>query len=405
MTSGISAVLGTVSLVGGLLVVVGIVLAIIAGSQGRGARSGVILAVFGVLLFTVFQLISRGVIVVQPTQVAVVFRTLSGDLADVPRGSGTHIIVPVFEEAIRYPINIQEYTMSGVSAEGDQQGDDAVRARTQDGQEVFLDLTVFYSVNPNDANAIHRSWYNPQIGGDFRIDDFERAFVRPTVRSRVRDIVSQFTAREIYGETRSAMRVDMEANVRERFESEGLILSDLLLRDVTFSQQFTAAIEQAQVAEQEALRAEIRVRQAEQSAQQVRVEAAGQRDATIARAEGEARSIVLRAEAEAEALRLVSEQIAANPALIQYTYVQNLSDNINLALVPSGSPFLFDFASIEAIPEGRDITAPETNYDPAELENPGTIGSGDIESPIGTTGTGATTGETAPVATPSGTGN
>lgn len=42
----------------------------------------------------------------------------------------------------------------------------------------------------------------------------------------------------------------------------------------------------------------------------------------------------------------MSEQIAANPSLIQYLYVQNLSDNVNIALVPSNSPFLFDFESL-----------------------------------------------------------
>ncbi len=395
MTSGISAVLGTVSLIGGLLVVVGIVLAIVAGSQGRGVRGGVILAVFGVLLFFIFQLISRGVIVVQPTQVAVVFRTLSGDLAEQPRESGTHIIVPVFEEAIRYPINVQEYTMSGTSNEGDQQGDDAVRARSQDGQEVFLDITVFYSVDPANVNNLHRRWYNPLMGSDFDIRGFENEFVRPAVRSRVRDVVSQYTASQIFGETRSEIRVDMENSVRERFAAEQLILSDLLLRDVTFSDQFTEAIELAQVAEQAALRAEIEVREIEQQAQQARARAAGQRDAAIAAAEGEARAIVLRAEAEAEALALVSEQIAANPALIQYTYVQSLSDNISLALVPSGSPFLFDFASLEAsAANGMTTNAEATDVEATPDPTPQPSASNNNDEP-----------ERAPTATPSGAGN
>ncbi|MBC7814668.1 MAG: hypothetical protein H7175_26160, partial [Burkholderiales bacterium] len=80
--------------------------------------------------------------------------------------------------------------------------------------------------------------------------------------------------------------------------------------------------------------------------------------ASIAAAEGQAQSIILRAQSEAEALRLVSEQIAANPALIQYQYIQNLSDNVQIALVPSNSPFLFDFDSL--LSGGiTDFTAPE----------------------------------------------
>ena len=62
------------------------------------------------------------------------------------------------------------------------------------------------------------------------------------------------------------------------------------------------------------------------------------------------------AEAEAEALRLVSEQIAANPNLIPYQYVQRLSDNVGLALIPSNSPFLFDINTFTAL---EDFTAPD----------------------------------------------
>jgi hypothetical protein len=55
---------------------------------------------------------------------------------------------------------------------------------------------------------------------------------------------------------------------------------------------------------------------------------------------------------------LVSEQIAANPSLIQYMYVQNLSDNVRLILVPSSSPFLFDFNSLADPTSG--FVAPES---------------------------------------------
>lgn len=384
MASGISAILGTISFIGALLTILGIGIAVVSASQGRGVRLGAVLAIVGVVLFFVFQLISRGVIVVQPTQVAVVFRTISGELADQPRESGTHIVYPVFEEAILYPINVQEYTMSGMTSEGAQTGNDAVRARTEDGQEVLMDITVLYRVDAQQVNTLHRLWYDTATGRP----SYEQEFVRPTVRALVRDVASQYTAREIYGETRTTMSEQMEEVVAARFDQEGLILNDLLLRDVTFSDQFRTAIEQAQVAEQEANRAEIEVRRIEQEAEQARARAAGERDARIARAEGEAQATILQAQAEAEALRLVSEQIAANPGLIQYLYVQNLSDNVSIALVPSTSPFLFDFNSLpEANP---DLQAPETGFDPQQFE------SQFEESPSGA----ATTPEEAPVATP-----
>ena len=365
MVSGISAVLSTISLIGVLLAIAGVALAVVASSQGRSVRSGSIWAILGVVVFATFQLISRGVIVVQATEVSVVFRTLSGQLTE-PRQEGTHIIIPVLEEAILYPTNVQEYTMSGTTTEGATQGDDAVRARSEDGQEVFMDITILYRVRDNaEVNELHRGWYNRSYGSVFNIDQFQNAFVRPTVRALVRDVTSQYTARQIYGETRSALRDEMAEVVRVRFDREGLDLTDLLLREVTFSEQFTRAIEQAQVAEQDALRAEIRVRETEQLA----------------------RSTILNARADAESLRLISEQIAANPALIQYLYVQNLSDNVGIALVPANSPFLFDMASLPEAMEN--FSAPEStssddstfDVDDVEIEVPGE-GLDESESPL-----------------------
>ena len=51
-----------------------------------------------------------------------------------------------------------------------------------------------------------------------------------------------------------------------------------------------------------------------------------------------------------------SQQIAANPSLIQYLYVQNLSDNVRVITVPSNSPFLFDFNSLAQ--PNNDFTPP-----------------------------------------------
>lgn len=367
MVSGISAILNTISLLGILMLLAGVALVVVNSSQGRSPRGGVILAVFGLVIFGLFQIVSRGVFVVQPTQRAVVFRTLSGELTE-PRGPGTHVIIPVFEQAILYPVNVDQYTMSGITAEGDVAGNDAVEARSRDGQVVLLDITVLYRVsnNASEINTLHQRWYDTARARP----NYRDGFIRPTVRALARDATSRYNASGIYGEQRTALNDEMEQLIAAEFQQEGLILEDLLLRNVTFSDQFTAAIEQAQVAEQETLRAEIRVRQVQQEAQQNVARAQGERDAAIERARGAAAATILEAQAQAEALRIVSEQIAANPALIQYTYVQNLSDNIGLALVPSDSPFLFDFASLgEAMP---DFVAPETGLNTDDLLNPET---------------------------------
>ena len=341
---GISSVLGALSLIGFLIFLGGIALVVLSASQGRPIRNGIILAIVGVVAGVLFSVISQGILIVQPDEVAVIFNTLNGNL-ETPRRAGTSIIVPVIEQSTIYPIRQQQYTMSDTTTEGAIQGQDAVAARTIDGQEVRVDITVIYGVNPDQANIVHQRWQ----------DRYETDFIRPTTRSIVRDVVSRYRAEDIYGSKRTEMETATQAQLQTQMEPQGLALSSVLVRDITFSAQFSASIEQAQIAQQEAERASLIVQQKQFEADQLRAQAAGQRDAAITIAQGQAQATVLQAQAQAEALRLVSEQIAANPMLIQYQYIQTVGPNIRLALVPSNSPFLFDFSSIAANPA---FTAP-----------------------------------------------
>jgi len=369
----LSQLLGVVSLLGFVGFLAGVGLVVVNASQGRPVRGGVMMALFGIIVGLLFTVMSQGIIIVQPQETAVLFNVLSGDLQDPPLRAGTHIVVPVLQEATIYPIEQQQYTMSGIPNEGAVQGNDAVRARTVDGQEIFLDITVIYAIDPAKVNIIHQSWQNR----------YENDFIRPTVRGIVREEASNFRAEEIYGERRSELEDNIQTTMKARMTEQGLQLTDLLIRDVTFSDEFTRSIEQKLIADQEAQQAAFKVQQAQQEAEQRRVQAQGERDAAIAIAEGEARSIVLKAAAEAEGLRLVSEQIAANPSLIQYQYIQNLSDNVNVALAPTNSPFLFDFASL-ADPNA-DFVAPAVPE--VQLNE---VGSGDTDgtNALGTTGEG-----------------
>jgi regulator of protease activity HflC (stomatin/prohibitin superfamily) len=346
---GISSVLGALSLIGFLIFLGGIAIVVLSASQGRPVRNGILLALGGVIVGIVFSVISQGILIVQPDEVAVVFNTLNGNL-EQPRRSGTSIIVPVIQQVTIYPIRQQQYTMSDTATEGALQGQDAVSARTIDGQEVRLDLTILYGIDPTQVNQVHQRWQ----------DRYEADFVRPTARGIVRDVVSRYRAEDIYGEKRSELEDAIKAQLKARMDEEGLTLTDTLVRDITFSQQFSASIEQAQIAQQEAQRANLIVQQKQYEANQLRAQAAGQRDAAITIAQGAAQATVLQAQAQAEALRLVSQQIAANPMLIQYQYIQTVGPHLNVALIPSNSPFLFDLNSVAANPNFNAPPVPQS---------------------------------------------
>jgi prohibitin 2 len=322
---GISGLLSAVSLLGFLLFLLGIALVVISASQGRPVRGGILLAALGLVFGALLSVISAGILIVEPTQVAVVFNTLNGQLEN-PRSPGTHIVVPIVQTSTIYSTASDTYTQETGSGGG--QG--PVTARTSDGQEVLIEVSVLYRINPAQVNLIHQNWQNRYLD----------ELVVPVLRGFVRDVVSDFRAEAVYSTSREEIQNEIEERMRERLSTEGLELTDLIVRDVSFSNvEFAEAIERVQTAERQA-------QAAEQEAEQQRIRAQGQSDARIIAAQGEAEATILQANAQAEALRLVSEQIAQNPNLIQYEYIRNLADNVRLVLVPSGGPFLFDFNSV-----------------------------------------------------------
>lgn len=351
----IGGILGILGLLGFVLFVAGIAVSVTSASQGRSARSGVLLAVVGLVVGILFSIIGQGIVFVEPTEAAVVINTLSGDVG-TPLTGGTHIVLPIVQRvAAQYPVTQQEYTMSATANEGSQSGDDSVEARTQDGQTVRFDITIIYRIPSETAGGLYQRWNQNYLNG----------FIRPTTRSIVRDVVSQYTAEEIYGEARAQMAADITNDATPRFAAENLELSDMLIRSINFSPTFTEAIEKKVVAAQE-------LEQAKVVAETAKTTAEGRANAAIASAQGEAQSVEINAKAQAEALRLVSEQLAANPSLIQYLYVQNLSDNVQLILLPSNSPFLFDVNSLMQANANLTVPAvPESAATPIPTPTPG----------------------------------
>ena len=189
--------------------------------------------------------------------------------------------------------------MSAKGTEGAISGDDSVEARTKDGQTVKFDITVLFRIVPADAGKLYLSWNNNYLSG----------FVRPTARALVRETVSKYTAEQIYGEARVQLGADIKSAISERFTRENLELTDLLVRDITFSPDFTNAIEQKVVAAQNLERAKT-------DADRAKTEAEGKANAVIAAAQGDAQAVEINAKAQAEALRLVREKIAANRSII-----------------------------------------------------------------------------------------
>ena len=314
-----------------LVVVAFLALAVLRARQGkktRGAITGIIAAVIaGVVLSTV----SAGLVFVQPQERGVGISAIAPDgYRKEVMQPGLRWVIPYAGSVKTYSISKETYTMSIAHLEGEVQGDDSIAARTADGQEVYIDASIIFSLNPADVLDVHIIWQDRYVEG----------LVRPTVRGVIRDAVSQFRVNEVYSTRRDELKQQMEDEMRSAMENNGLILSDFVLRNITFTPEYAASIEQKQIAEQLAQQAEYIVEQRRQEAEQARQVAEGTKDAAILAAEGRAESVVIEAKAEAEALQLIADVLATNPQLLNYRYIEKLAPGIEVMLVPNDNPYL-----------------------------------------------------------------
>ena len=314
-----------------LLVVAFLVLTVIRARQGkktRGTVTGIIVAVAAAVLLNT---LSAGLVFIQPQERGVVISAVApkGYREDVLQ-PGLRWVVPYAESVKTYSISKETYTMSIATLEGEIQGDDSIAARTSDGQEVYVDASIIFSLNPNEVLNVHITWQDRYVDG----------LVRPTVRGIIRDAVSQFRVNEVYSTRREELKSQIQEQMTEAMQENGLILSDFVLRNITFTPEYAASIEQKQIAEQLAQQAQYIVEQRRQEAEQARQVAEGVKDAAIIEAEGQAEAQVIKAKAEAEALQLIADVLAENPELLNYRYIEKLSPGIEVMLVPNDNPYL-----------------------------------------------------------------
>jgi regulator of protease activity HflC (stomatin/prohibitin superfamily) len=215
---------------------------------------GFIVVLIGVLTACVIE-IDAGQVGVQK---------LFGQVQSSVLSSGLHFINPAVE-VIKLDTKTQNYTMSGVQDEGHKAGDDAIRVLSADGLEVTIDLSVLYRLVPNDAPKLLS-----QTG-----EDYEDKIVRPITRTRIRDNAVYYDAVALFSTKRDEFQQRIFKTIETDFKIRGLLLENLLVRNITLPQSVKTTIEQKINAEQDAQKMQFVLQKERQEAERKRVEAQG----------------------------------------------------------------------------------------------------------------------------------
>ena len=314
-----------------------IVIVILRASRSKSIKGGVTILLVVLAVALVLSTVSAGLVFIQPDERGVVVSALQpGGYRPEALQPGLRWIIPFFESVVRYPISRQTYTMSIAPSEGAVKGDDSITARTADGQEIFVDASVIFAIDPVKVVQVNITWQNRYID----------ELVRPLARGVIRDIVSQYKVEEVVTSKRVEMTSLITQGLQQKFEENGLSLIDFILRNITFSPEYAASVEQKQVAEQQAQQAAFVVEQRRQEAEQARQVAQGQADAVVINAKGAADARVLQAQAEAQALKLIAAALQNNDNLLLYQYISKLAPGVQVMLVPNNNPYLLTIPSL-----------------------------------------------------------
>jgi prohibitin 1 len=169
-------------------------------------------------------------------------------------GEGIHLINPM---KTNNELSIQTQTLK-----------ESASVPSSEGLMMSLDTSLIYHLNPDRAAEVFQ-----KIGADY-----ENVVVEPTLRSAIREATASHTANALYTGEREMVAKQIYDQVSTQLMQRGLIVENVLLRDIQLPATLKAAIEAKQQAEQESLAMNFRLQKETQEAQRKRIEAAGVRD-------------------------------------------------------------------------------------------------------------------------------
>jgi regulator of protease activity HflC (stomatin/prohibitin superfamily) len=216
----------------------------------------------GGLVVTLFGVATACFVTIPPGEVGV--QVLFGKVQAGTLESGLHFINPLMNVE-RFDIKTQNYTMSSVHDEGDKAGDDAIRVLAADGLEVTIDLTVLFRVETTKAPRILS-----EIG-----QNYKEVIVRPVTRTKIRDNAVSYDAVSLYSTKRDEFQDKIFKDIQKLFQSRGLELEQILVRNITLPASVKQTIESKINAEQESQKMQFVLTKEKQEADRKRVEAQG----------------------------------------------------------------------------------------------------------------------------------
>ena len=218
----------------------------------------------------------------------------------------TYFFTPFLSDWATFDIKLQNLEMTSAANRGDRQGDDAIEFKTTDGNDIRVNVTVAWRIEPEKAPHLLQ-----KVGRS--TGEIKEKLVRPACRTYVRDVLNELHSEEFYvSEKRFQKAQKALEKLRTELGPEGIVVEQMLLGEHTFNPEYQKVIQDRKLAEQNAERLKSEAQAAEAEAQRNLEKAKGDVQAQVAKSKGEAEQIRISAdrdfyEKEREAKAILAE--------------------------------------------------------------------------------------------------
>ncbi len=283
------------------------------GSTGFNAwlRAKKGLAVWGLVGVIAVALLVQSLVTVQAGTVGVVKR-LGAVRQEL--NPGLHLIVPFVDKVVIFPTLKKNYEASEQpqASEADYP-DIIVSALTSDGQQIRIGLTARFMIAPGKA-----AWILQNLGSE---REYVEKVVKTEIRGSGRRVPTRFAAFDLYTKKSYEAQQALFDEIAPKFEENGLILDEIVIRNITFTPEYAKTLEEKQIALENITTEKNKLEQ-----EKIR------KEQKIVEAEGDAKSIEIRQAA-----------LTKNPTIIQWEFVQKLAPNVQWGIMPDKVIPVIDF--------------------------------------------------------------
>ena len=211
---------------------------------------------------------------------------------------GAHMVMPLVEEVALFDTRDQVFTtgdseIAKPSASGLPAKPQLLDVQAKEGLTLGLAITVRYRLDAKKLDYIQGNLPRP----------VEKEIVPPTVASVWREIVPNYTVRDVFSAKREEVRQRAAGLITQKLAADGIVVKEVMLRDIQLPPEYAKGLEALLLKEQENDRMGV---ETELKGKQVRIaelEAEAAKVQQVKQAEGEAQVHVLQAKGEADAMQ------------------------------------------------------------------------------------------------------